>query len=653
LFLFAMFVAALYLFANLAEVRLFQARSSQPVDSGIAPALGAEAAWSPLHMRVGQRVGLTMRIDDVRVALPAGTHLAVGFPHYYYALRSELPGSPYPPRPPGADEIEARQGGLLLPTEVRSAQIGHWYVHMKLPRSLEPGASLSLELRNFLAPNGAVSDFMPLVLVDPAGGEDFQVLPSSTPIKVSAAPASRLAVIAPSQVAPGEVLGFRVCAQDQYGNTRTELGREVRVTVRRDAAEQSVQQTAALQPPLDDVCGRFQVVAPGAPGFLVLEVEAVATGSVLRGRSNPVLVEAGDGFQVVWADLHGHSARSDGRGSPAQWYRYARDVSLLDVAALTDHDWMLTEAEFEEILDATEAAARPGSFVTIPAFESNIIGDEIALYGDTQRLRSLGAGTSAGPKTLWQEVDFGPAGARPPDALGRLTAYGSDSLIVGSHTMLSPAMGTAYPLSRPVPAYGYVELYSAHGSSECRSCEYSIHRPPKADDPGRPPGVDKGVGSAREALSSLGPIAFIATSDSHDGRPGNSRWGSRSGGLTALRVQELTRAGVLDALQQRRTWATTGQRTWVDFEVAGQPAGSILPATTGALLMRFRVRGPAALAEVRVLSEGEVLHSVLRPASGQWVELPESEQGDSSWYYLKALFEDGAMAWSSPIFVAE
>ena len=57
----------------------------------------------------------------------------------------------------------------------------------------------------------------------------------------------------------------------------------------------------------------------------------------LAAESNPLLVAPG-GAALLWADLHGHSDLSDGTGTPEDYFRYARDVAALDVAALTDHD---------------------------------------------------------------------------------------------------------------------------------------------------------------------------------------------------------------------------------------------------------------------------------------------------------------------------
>jgi hypothetical protein len=57
----------------------------------------------------------------------------------------------------------------------------------------------------------------------------------------------------------------------------------------------------------------------------------------LDATSNPLHVSAG-ATRILWADLHGHSNLSDGTGVPEDYYRYARDVAALEVAALTDHD---------------------------------------------------------------------------------------------------------------------------------------------------------------------------------------------------------------------------------------------------------------------------------------------------------------------------
>ena len=44
-------------------------------------------------------------------------------------------------------------------------------------------------------------------------------------------------------------------------------------------------------------------------------------------------------YRLFWGDVHGHSAISDGKGSPGDYFTYARDVARLDFVVLTDHDF--------------------------------------------------------------------------------------------------------------------------------------------------------------------------------------------------------------------------------------------------------------------------------------------------------------------------
>jgi len=43
--------------------------------------------------------------------------------------------------------------------------------------------------------------------------------------------------------------------------------------------------------------------------------------------------------QVFWGDVHGHTSHSDGKGSLDDYFTHARDVSKLDFAMVTDHDF--------------------------------------------------------------------------------------------------------------------------------------------------------------------------------------------------------------------------------------------------------------------------------------------------------------------------
>jgi hypothetical protein len=605
------------------------------VDAGVAARARPFPPWEgwpragvvtlePAEVTVGRRVDLAIELEAGAGGLDAGSTLWIGFPHAYHAARSQQPGDPYPPV---LGRIEASDRHGALTARERPKSMGHHYAEVDLARRLEEGEVLRVVLPGWTTPHYATARFEPRLLLRRAGQERPRRLPSTAALRVRPGEPTTLVAVAGPLARPGHPVEIGVRLQDGWGNPVDE------------------QPTAAV------IAGRSHplergraLLEPLAPGLHRLEVEAAGLSAVA-----PILVEEHD-RRLVWADLHGHSALSDGAGSADDYYAYARDVGLLDAAALCDHDWQLTDDEVSWAADAA-LAATDGRFVAIPAAETNVHGHEVAWFADVERYRALGAGTTDGPKELWEEVDFGPAGARKPPALERLRSVGAAGVVTASHTTLAPTMGSAVPLPEELPGYAQVEIYSAHGSSACRACERSLFAP-GAGDPDRPPGVPEGVATVAEVLDAHGPLGLMAAGDSHDGRPGNSGWAAWPGGLTGLYVDELTRGGVLDAMRQRRTIATTGRRTLIQLEVGGTSAGALIPPTTAPRTLRLRALDVAPIAELRLVRDGVRLETLERPSEATWHTVTDPDPSEARWYYAEVLLADGELAWSSPIFVA-
>jgi hypothetical protein len=326
--------------------------------------------------------------------------------------------------------------------------------------------------------------------------------------------------------------------------------------------------------------------------------------------------------RVIFADLHGHSALSDGRGSPRGYFAFARERGRVQVAALTDHDWQLEPPEFREMVDAADAANVPGQFIALAGIETNIQGHEVALFFDPAPVRDLlKLGAAGGAFTIWEETDFGATGAqfapRPRQLLQRLRK----SVVTASHTTLARGMGTAHPRVGRLPAQACIEMYSAHGSSECPNCPRAVSS--EGSDEDGP------VSDVRAHLDSNPTLCLLGTGDSHDGRPGDTRWGPFTGGLTGMEVEELTREGVLDALRTGRTWATTGERSILELDEGGG---------------QLRIQSPTPVAEVVFVTEGTEQVLVRGDRRGPWIEVPTARRGG----YVRVRFQDGAMAWINP-----
>lgn len=65
-------------------------------------------------------------------------------------------------------------------------------------------------------------------------------------------------------------------------------------------------------------------------------------------------------------------------------------------------------------------------------------------------------------------------------------------------------------------------------------------------------------------------MGTVAGSDNHTGQPGQPH-----NGLTAVRAAALERGAVFDAIRDRRTYATTGRRIYMEFEVAETAMGGV------------------------------------------------------------------------------
>ena len=98
----------------------------------------------------------------------------------------------------------------------------------------------------------------------------------------------------------------------------------------------------------------------------------------LTGRSNPIRVyDELPEQRLYWSDLYGHTIVSDGLDISAdEYFRYGREVSMLDIVALTDHGHFDWPANIKAVQDYNQ----PGEYVTILAQEAGAGPDHMNIY---------------------------------------------------------------------------------------------------------------------------------------------------------------------------------------------------------------------------------------------------------------------------------
>ena len=126
-----------------------------------------------------------------------------------------------------------------------------------------------------------------------------------------------------------------------------------------------------------------------------------------------------------------------------------------------------------------------------------------------------------------------------------------------------------------------------------------------------------------------------------------------TGGLTAVIAPELTREAIIQALRERRCYATTGARMVLDFRVNGHGMGEEITTAAPDVAVTARVLGAAPLARLEVVCNGSAVLS--QSATDRVATLSETltlSEEQTSYLYLRATQSDGHVAWSSPIWVS-
>jgi len=334
--------------------------------------------------------------------------------------------------------------------------------------------------------------------------------------------------------------------------------------------------------------------------------------------------------------IHYHTRLSvDGDRDPAASYAYVRDVLNLDVVAMADH--APPGPYWEECLAVNEQFNEDGKFVAIPGWESSTAYGHANLY-----MRS--PDVDAGP--WWWDPDRNPS---------ELT-WDRDVIVVPHHTNHGQAIKRGqhrriaegiywgkYDWTYPNERVRLVEMVQQRGSFEADQTDpyWRI--------------LDGGQSaSVRDALRLGYRIGFVAGTDNHEGHP--TQGIGKYSDLTCFRAPELTREAIWQAMDQRRTYATTGAAIIADFSVNGYPSG-----TEGSLSEGEDVHFSAALHGTAPIEVVEIISNdvtVWQSKPKEWdceldhIAIPALPGGArSAYYYLRLRQVDGHIAWLSPVWL--
>lgn len=540
------------------------------------------------------------------------------------------PPQAYNPLAPGFIRVTRSSEGPVTEINVNAALM---FVHVE-PGGLAPDERLILHYgggeSSVLADPFAEDAQVFRVAVDGDGDGVFADVASAPSLRLVARPALAMSVtISPSLATPGDSVWLYAAGLDAFDNLDSGFS-DTMSFVWEDLGGVLVSTRAPLafiSGPGDRGTVRARIIAPGVPGRFRL---AGSSARLSSAESNPVTLRARVGSRkLVWADLHGHSALSDGTGSADDYHFYAWRVAGLGAGALTDHDRHgmapLDSIGWQHQREVAAQYDRPGEYSTLLGYEyTNWISGHRNVY-----FPSLEGSVFAAADSLYDT---------PVELWDALASTGA--ITVPHHTAGEPVRvdwDHHAPNFEPL-----VEITSVHGVSERIGAPDAVR------------GATAGH-TALDALQRGYRLGFIGAGDGHVGHPGRQLspfpWG-----LCGLWVEDHTRAGVFEALCRRSAFATNGPRIIVRFSAAGVPMGSFAHSGLEGVPIIGEVLGTAPLAHVEVVRNGEV-RSRWEPRETTWEHrfqlVDPGPTSPNTFYYMRAVQEDGGTAWSSPVWLVD
>lgn len=602
------------------------------IEQGQQLGIGSVTLVGPTSVMVRSYHSWTVRYTVGPAGLAKGGSVLVGMRHMQHLACSPQVSVP---NERGYTSIAGdHANGLHI--DIPPFPIGRFFPWQHIVRTtvtgeaLSPGAVVDIVI-------GDTSEGSPGMLVQPfdethyafkvyanVDASDIYLPLANTPtIEIVAASAAKLTAILPSNAVTGTPTWCLVRAEDAYGNPATSFRGTVSLST-----ESSHTFTES-----DRGVYRFEDVVFTKGGTHTLE----ATSGDFGDMSNPVLVsKAAPEALILWGDLHGHTLFSDGRGTVEEFYDFADRVAGLDFCAVTDHAYQVRDEMWAHTKQATNAAFRPGQFVTFHAFEWSGVtplgGDHNVFFleDDPPIYRSMNMYNEHSlqmqhdvPKQEDIEVVYAEMLARIKD----------------NNIFCIPHYGgrKANPAYHNPKVQRMVEVFSEHRRSEDWASQF----------------ITQGF-----------RLGIIASTDGHYGNPGYGflKYTNEAEALSDMEIgmasvavyaPERTRESIFNSLYERRVYATTGDRIVLDFSVDGHPMGSEYTCDLPPTLM-VSVVGTAPITRVEFKKDGVVLQVVTPNRATiknlRWKD-PIFNPNESAHYYVRIVQENGEEAISSPVWV--
>ncbi len=355
------------------------------------------------------------------------------------------------------------------------------------------------------------------------------------------------------------------------------------------------------------------------------------TQSAIQGFSN---------LNVFYGDLHNHCNLSYGHGSIGEAFTNAKlqldfcsvvlhaawpdlpteDPSIKHLVDYHKQGFSKAQTNWPKYLESIKEHHEEGRFISFPSFEWHSMedGDHCVYYKTLQDAHIINA---PNVKQLRQSLqNHCGSSMLIPHHIGYKQGYRGINWQTFSNT-LSPV----------------VEIFSFHGQAE--SCEGSypyLHTM----------GPRHGQSTAQYGWAQGHVFGVIGSTDHHNAFPGSYGYGRM-----AVWAESLTRDAIWRAIQERRTYALTGDRIALKFAINDSPMGSICSASPERNIS-IGVEAGSTIDYVEVLHNNCVIHQetcFIKPAGKNPrtyklpIELGWGEKNDETHWDIQIRVKNGEL----------
>lgn len=327
------------------------------------------------------------------------------------------------------------------------------------------------------------------------------------------------------------------------------------------------------------------------------------------------------GYNVYYGMLHSHSDISDGKGTPSDAYKYARDTAGLDFFSLADHAEQMSSTEWSNLKNTANSYNQDGTFVTFWGFEwSSPVYGHVSVFNtsDYCKYDPFNLKTNTFRRLCeWLNSRDGIAFMNHP---GRENTFSDEFYNFDRGPYSDKVVG--------------MELWNKNNDFS----EYYYNDGYHSNDGNK--------GYFDEALTLGWKIGAAGSDDNHD-----ANWGTKNDYRLAVLATNKTRASIYDALKNRRFFSTLDKNISLSFKVNGNEMGSII--STGTYNIDIKASDMDTIetfTKVQLIKNGSVIKT-WTPNIAAPVLSTTITTALNDYYYVKVTQADGNEAISSPIFI--